>query len=67
MHPKIVAAVQSILPIKAVATFEDPAVDAASQLVTVLAVSVTECRIVTRNGDAYTLDSLCVNLHSYAG
>lgn len=66
MHPKIVAAVLPLLPLKAVATFEDPASCAASQLVTVLSLSEKECRVETRRGNRYALDSLCLNLHAYA-
>lgn len=66
MNATILASVQSLLPIKAVATFEDPHSSAASQLVTVLSVSEEECQVETRRGNRYTLDSLCLNLHAYS-
>jgi hypothetical protein len=67
MHPTILANVQPLLPFKAVATFEDPAVVAVSQMVTVLAVDAERCEVVTRRGNRYNLNSQCLNLHAYAG
>jgi hypothetical protein len=67
MNATIVAAVQSKLPFRAVASFEDPASFATCQLVTVLAATTERCEILTSKGNRYSVNSLCVDLHTKAG
>lgn len=65
-HPAVVAAAQSKLPGKCVATFEDPDTFATSQIVTVLAVGAEWTTIHTRRGTEFTIHTRCVdvrNLH----
>jgi hypothetical protein len=67
MNPAILVNVLPLLPLKAVATFEDPAVAATSQMVTVVSLDAERCEVVTKRGNRYSLNGQCLNLHAYAG